>query len=306
MGWVRVACLVVLLVLLAPAVAHGGSGPRLGGCPVLPSTHPVNRDISRAPVDPRSKRYIASILGAGSRFLHPDFGGDGRYGIPFRVVSAAQKLVPVTFDEYGDESDPGPYPIPLGAPVEGGSDRHVLVLQRGRCRLYELYHARRGSSSSRGWRAGSGAVFDLRSGRARPAGWTSADAAGLPILPLLTRYDEVAGGEIRHALRFTVSRTQAGYVWPARHRASSDRDAGLPPMGLRLRLKRSYAIGGYRGQARVILRALRRYGMIVADNGSDWFISGAADRRWDDDDLGQLKRVPGSAFEVVRHGRIRR
>ena len=297
----RTLLVALVLVLVLPAAARA-AGPVLGGCPVLPERHAVNRDISEAPVDPRSKAYIASILGSGgNRFMHADFGGEGEYGIPFRVVDAAQKLVPITFDEYADESDPGPYPIPLGAPVEQGSDRHVLVLQRERCRLYERYHARR---AGRGWRAGSGAVFDLRSGRARPAGWTSADAAGLPILPLLARYEEVAAGEIRHALRFTVSRSQRGYVAPARHFASSDDDPRLPPMGLRLRLKRSFKISGYRGQARVVLNALRRYGMIVADNGSDWFITGAADRRWDDEDLNQLKRVPGSAFEVVRHGRV--
>lgn len=300
----RAFALALLAAALAPATAGAASGPVLGGCPVLPASHAVNRDISRAPVDPRSDAYIRSI--GGDDFLHADFGGDGAYGIPFRVVPAAQRLVPITFDEYGDESDPGPYPIPLNAPVEGGSDRHVLVLQRERCKLYELYHARKQSPPARGWRAGSGAVFDLRSGKARPAGWTSADAAGLPILPLLVRYDEVAAGEIRHALRFTVSRSQSGYVAPARHLASSDRDPSLPPMGLRLRLKRSYPIGGYRGQARVVLEALKRYGMIVADNGSDWFITGASDRRWDDEDLNQLKRVPGRAFEVVRHGPIRR
>jgi hypothetical protein len=289
-------------VLAAGAPAAAGA-PVLGGCPVLPASHAINRDISRAPVDPRSDAYVASILAGGNRFLHADFGGGGEYGIPYRVVPASQRLVPIVFDEFGDESDPGPYPIPRDAPVERGNDRHVLVVQRERCKLYELYHARR---ATRGWRAGSGAVFDLRTGAPRPAGWTSADAAGLPILPLLVRYDEVAAGEIRHALRFTVSRSQAGYVAPARHLASSDRDPRLPPMGLRLRLKHSYPISGYRGQARVVLEALRRYGMVVADNGTDWFITGAADRRWDDDDLNQLKRVPGRAFEVVRHGPIRR
>lgn len=297
----RLLTLIAVLLVAAPAAA-GAAGPRLGGCPVLPSSHAVNRDISRAPVDPRSRAYVRSIL-AGGRFLHPDVGGDGEYGIPFRVVPPEQPLVPITFTAFGDESDPGPYPIPPDAPVEGGNDRHVLVLQQGRCRLYELYRARRRGS---GWSADSGAVFDLRSGRARPAGWTSADAAGLPILPLLLRYDEVAAGEIRHALRFTVSRSQRGYVAPARHHASTRTSRSLPPMGLRLRLRSSYRIGGFRGHARVILRALRRYGMIVADNGSDWFLTGAADPRWDDDDLAQLKRVPGSAFEVVRHGRVRR
>ncbi|MBJ7331604.1 MAG: hypothetical protein JHC95_17045 [Solirubrobacteraceae bacterium] len=298
----RAALVAVLAVVAIPASASAAA-PTLGGCPVLPSSNAINRDISRAPVDQRSKAYIASILGSGNRFLHADFGGDGEYGIPFSVVDPAQPLVPITFTAYGDESDPGPYPIPSDAPVENGGDRHVLVVQREKCKLYELYAAER---NARGWNADSGAVYDLRSNKQRPAGWTSADAAGLPILPLLARYDEVAAGEIRHALRFTVSRSQAGYVAPARHLASSDRSPKLPPMGLRLRLKRSYKISGYTGQSRVVLNALRRYGMIVADNGSDWFISGASDRRWDDEDLNQLKRVPGSAFEVVRHGRIRR
>lgn len=273
----------------------------LAGCPVFPPSNAINQDISKAPVDPRSAAYIRAI-GADDT-LHADFGGGGAYGIPYQVVPASQRRVPITFTAYGDESDPGPYPIPPKAKVENGGDRHVLVAQRGTCRLYELYAARK---SGRGWRADSGAVFDLRTGTPRPAGWTSADAAGLPILPLLARYDEVAAGEIRHALRFTVSRSQAGYVAPARHLASSDRDPDLPPMGLRLRLKASYPTGGFRGQARVVLTALKRYGMIVADNGSDWFITGASDRRWDDDDLNQLKRVPGRAFEVVRHGPIRR
>jgi hypothetical protein len=277
--------------------------PRVGGCPLFPASNAWNRDISRAPVDPRSAAYIAAISRGGRRFLHADFGGGGRYGIPFTVVPRAQRRVPIRFTDYGDESDPGPYPIPPDAAVEGGGDRHVLVVQRGRCRLSELFGARR---RGRGWDAASGAVFDLRSNRLRPAGWTSADAAGLPILPGLARYDEVRAGAIRHALRFTVERTQRGYVHPARHFASSSTDRDLPPMGLRLRLTRGYSLRGFRGQARVILTALRRYGMLVADNGSSWFVTGAADRRWDDEDLNQLKRVPGSAFEVVRHGPISR
>ena len=195
----------------------------------------------------------------------------------------------------------------MPAPIEGGrnsdGDRHVIVVQRGTCRLFELYRAfRRGA----GWAADSAATYNLRSNRLRPAGWTSADAAGLPIFPGLARYDESRSGVIRHALRFTVSDTQRGYVYPARHFASNSRKADLPPMGLRLRLKASYPIGAYRGHARVILTALKRYGMIVADNGADWFITGASDRRWPDEDLNQLKRVPGAAFEVVRSGPITR
>ena len=295
------AVLAAVAVLAASPAATAKRGPRLSGCPVFPKSNAWNSDVAKAEVDPRSDRYIASI--GADDFLHPDFGGDGEYGIPFTVVPKRQPFVPIHFTAYGDESDRGPYPIPAGAPVEGGSDRHVLVVQKRRCKLYELFDAERRGD---GWAAGSGAVWNLRSNRLRHEGWTSADAAGLPILPGLARYGEVERGAIRHALRFTVSRTQAAYIHPATHLASSDDDPDLPPMGLRLRLKRSFSLHGYHGQARVILKALRRYGMIVADNGSDWFITGAADKRWDDDDLGQLKRVPGRAFEVVRTGRIRR
>ncbi len=295
----RLIAVLVAAVAVAPATTAGAAGPpRLGGCPVLPKRHGFNRDISRAPVHPRSDAYIRSI---GEGFLHADFGGDGEYGIPFTVVPREQPLVPIRFTDYGDESDPGPYPLPLDAPVEGGSDHHVLVLQQGLCRLYELFGAER---SGDGWSAASGARFNLRTGKLRPEGWTSADAAGLPILPGLARVDEVRRGSIRHALRVTVSRSQAAYIHPATHFASSSSDPNLPPMGLRLRLKKSYRIGGFRGQSRVILSALRRYGLIVADNGSSWYITGAADRRWNDEDLNQLKRVPGSAFEAVRSGRI--
>jgi len=297
---------------LPPAVPAGppipaGDGPTLGGCPVFPAADAWNRDVSGDPVDPRSDAYLRSI-GTGDT-LHPDFGSGryGDYGIPFAVVPADQPAVPIRFTAYGDESDPGPYPVPPGAHVEGGSgadgDRHVLVVRQGECKLYELYRAfKRGS----GWDAESGAVYDLRDPKARPAGWTSADAAGLPILPGLARADEASAGAIRHALRFTVSRTQAAYVAPARHYASDSTDEDLPPMGLRLRLKASFDRSAYRGQARAVLDALATYGMIVADNGSDWFISGAADPAWDDDDIDQLKRVPGSAFEVVRSGPITR
>ncbi len=302
------AVLAAATALAAASLAGTGgvaaaAGPTIGGCPVFPASNAWNRDVSRLPVHPRSRAFVASINANGNRFLHADFGGNGQYGIPYLTVPATQPRLPVRFTEYGDESDPGPYPIPLRAPIEQGSDRHVLAVQRGACRLYELYHAQRGQGS---WRAGNGAVFDLRSNRLRPAGWTSADAAGLPILPGLARYDEVRAGSIRHALRFTVSESQRGYINPARHFASDNRDPNVPPMGLRLRLKAGYPLGRFRGQARVILVALKRYGMIVADNGSDWFISGAADRRWSDDDLNQLKSVPGSAFEAVTTGPVRR
>jgi hypothetical protein len=281
-------------------MARNGS---LGGCPVFPADNAWNRDVSALPVAADSGSYIASIGPSGR--LHPDFGGGGVYGIPYVAVSA-QPAVPVNFTAYGGESDPGPYPVPLSAPVEGGAastgDRHVLAVDTGRCVLYEMYRAfpRPGH-----WDADSGAVFDLRSNALRPDGWTSADAAGLPVFPGLVRYDEVAAGAVRHALRFTVSRTQRGYVHPATHYASSSTDPNLPPMGLRVRLKAAFDSSPFHGQARVVLDALKRYGMIVADNGSNWYITGAADPRWNDEDLAQLKTVPGSAFEVVDTGPVR-
>lgn len=278
---------------------------KIGGCPVFPASNAWNKDVSKVPVNANSDAYIRSI-GLGDH-LHADFGSGqyGDYGIPFKVVSRKQKKVPIHFTAYGDESDKGPYPIPGNARVEGGGqgDSHVIVLQKGSCKLYELYAAKKTGS---GWNADSGAVFNLKSNKFRPAGWTSADAAGLPILPGLARADEVKKGKITHALRFTVSRSQAGYISPARHLASSDNDPALPPMGLRLRMKAGFDISGYNGQARIIMVALKRYGMIVADNGSDWYISGTPDKPWHDDDLDQLKSVPGSAFEAVDTGPIRR
>jgi len=289
-----IAALAAVLAAV-PASVAAAAPPAIGGCPVFPATNAWNRDISRAPVDPRSRRYVAAI-GRGLK-LHPDFGGGGAYGIPLTVVAPSQPLAPITFTESPDESDPGPYPVPLDARAEGGSDRHVLVVQQGTCKLYELFGAQR---SGDGWEAGSGATFDLRTGALRPRGWTSADAAGLPIAPGLARPDEASSGAIEHALRVTVPRSSRSFRAPARHFASSSSDPNLPPMGLRLRLKRSYSLRGFHGQSRVILTALRRYGLIVADNGSPWFISGTADDRWDDADLEQIKRVPGSAFEAVR------
>lgn len=286
-----------------PLVQRSTGSPTIAGCPVFPPDNPWNRDISNDPVDPNSAHYIASINSTGNKFLHADFGSYMGYGIPYTVVPGTQPMVPITFDEFGGESDPGPYPIPPNAPVEAGSDRHTLVLNSGNCVLYELYHAGKDTGGP-GWTAGSGAVFTLTSNALRPEGWTSADAAGLPILPGLVRYDEVAAGSIRHAVRFTVWRSQRAYIHPATHYASSYADPDLPPMGLRLRLKASYDISGYTGQARVILEALKKHGMIVADNGSSWFITGATDPRWNDDDLDQLKTVPGSAFEVVQSGAI--
>jgi hypothetical protein len=284
-------------------IASTAPPPREYGCPILPASNSLNRDISRAPLDPRSPSYIASI-GLGG-FLRPDFSTSPTYGVPYIVVGAAQPKVPITFTEYGRESEPGPYPIPASAPVEGAGepgDRHVLVLQRGSCKLYELFAAaRRGG----GWAAGSGAVFNLRSNALRPQGWTSADAAGLPMFPLLVRYPEVRAGRIDHALRMTVARTQRGFIAPATHSASDSSDPNLPPMGLRLRLKASFSLSSFRGESLVVLRALKRYGLIVADNGMSWHITGAPDPRWSNEDLEQIKRVPGSAFEVVQSGRIK-
>jgi hypothetical protein len=246
-----------------------------------------------------SATYIESI-NSTRHFLHPDFGSNPTYGIPYTIVPASQKFVPITFNAYGSESNPGPYPIPLNAPVESGSDRHVLVLDSGNCHLYEMYGAQQSGS---GWVCASGAVFNLSSNALRPNTWTSADAAGLPILPGLALYSEVASGVINHALRFTVADTQNGFIHPATHQAGVG-NLNLPPMGLRLRLKASFSLAGFSGEALVILRALKTYGMIVADNGSSWYISGSTDPRWNDNNLNELKSVPGSAFEVVETGPI--
>jgi hypothetical protein len=271
-----------------------GTSPMIGDCPILPPDNPWNTDISRYPVD-TSHDYIGSLAGM---VLWPDFGGDGEYGIPYVSVAFNQPLVPVSFDE-DDESDPGPYPTPLDAPVEGGGDRHVLTLRQGDCKLFELYAAEREGS---GWHAYSGAVWDLRTNQLRPEGWTSADAAGLPMLPGLARRDEADSGVIRHALRVTVPVTQRAYIHPATHWASSNTDPDEPPMGLRLRLKAGYDISRLRGQARAIAQALKTYGALVADNGGGSpkvFVGGATDMGWSDDDLNGLKSIPASALEAV-------
>jgi len=280
--------------------------PVIAGVEIFPADNPWNTDISRYPLHPNSADFIASI-GAGGR-LHADFGTfwEGRpIGIPYVVVPGTQPKVPVTFD-YAEESDPGPYPIPPDAPIEGGpgstGDRHVLVLDKDHKLLYETWNS--WPQAGGGWHCGSGAKFDLTSNALRPEGWTSADAAGLPILPGLVKYEEVAAGEIRHAIRFTCRRTQRGYIHPATHFASVFRDPHLPPMGLRLRLKASYDVSPYPACVQVILRALKRYGMILADNGSDWFLSGTHDPRWNDEELGTIRGVPGSAFEAVDTGPI--
>jgi hypothetical protein len=282
-----------------PLVRSGLTGSAsIAGCPLFPPDNPWRRVISGAALNPRSAAWVASI--GGSRYLHPDFGSDPSYGIPYSVVPASQPKVAIGFTAYGDESDPGPYPIPSGARIEAGGDAHVLVAS-GDCHLYELYGAARSGS---GWTAQSGAVFDLRSNALRPAGWTSADAAGLPILPGLVRRDEVLAGHIDHALRFTIATSQRGYISPATHQAGSTTDPNVAPMGARFRLKASFDLSRYHGEARVILQCLKTYGMFVADNGSNWFLSGATDSGWDDTDLDQLKSVPGSAFEAVDTGAV--
>jgi len=300
----RLIGFIVLLVLVPTAAL---AGPALGGCPVLPADNVWNTPVDTLPVDPLSASYIATI-GAGTG-LHPDFGSglwDGEpIGIPYNLVPATQAKVPVSFD-YADESDPGPYPIPANPLIEGGpnssGDRHVLVLDRDSCVLYELYSAYPGTG---GWAAGSGAIFDLRSDALRPAGWTSADAAGLPILPGLARYDEVASGEITHALRFTVPKTRKAYVWPARHYASSLTGLQYPPMGERFRLKAGFNVSGFSPGTQVILEALKKYGMILADNGGAWYVSGVPDERWNNDLLvGELGKVKGSDFEAVNESQL--
>ena len=296
-----VACVVAATSPRARAdVAVGPNAPI--AFRLFPADNPWNQDVSTLPVSPNSAAYIASI---GSDIgLHPDFGTvwDGApNGIPYVLVHGDQPKVPITF-YYGDESDPGPYPIPPDAPIEGGpnsdGDRHVLTLDVDNRILYEVFDAHYDAATG-SWSAGSGAVWYLDSDALRPDGWTSADAAGLPILPGLVRYDEVASGEITHALRFTVPRTQRAYIYPATHYASDSTDPSLPPMGLRLRLKAAVDISGFPAEDQVILRALKRYGMIVADNGSAFYISGAPDQRWDDDALHLLGDVKGSDFEVV-------
>lgn len=286
------------------AAGGGGSGggPKdLGGCPSLPADNEINRDISGDPLDPDSAKYMARMSPSGK--LHPDFGSNPEYGIPWTTVPGSQPKVPMTF-RYAD-SDPGPYPFPTDAPIEGGAaskgDRHVLVVDRDACLLYETWDSH---FVGPGWMCGSGAIFDLRSNKLRPEGWTSADAAGLPILPALVRKSEVDAGEIKHAIRFTMVDTQRAYVHPATHYASDKTDADLPPMGLRVRLKPSFDVSSFKGAAKVILTAMKRYGMILADNGSAWYFGGETNTAWNDDELNPLKTVPGSAFEVVKLGTI--
>jgi hypothetical protein len=285
-----------------------GPGADLGGRGVFSPGSAWNRDISGEPVDPLSALILRRV--GLDKPLHPDFGTvyqGAPNGIPYVVVPGTQPKVPVRFT-YAGESDPGPYPIPPDAPIEGGSDgkadRHVIIIDRDNWMLYELFDAHP-DPSGKGWSAGSGAIFHLKNDLPRKAGWTSADAAGLPIFPGLARFEEVVTREVvRHAFRFTVAKTRRGYVDPARHFASSDPDPTLPPMGMRVRLKADYDLTGFPPQARAILGALKVYGMILADNGGDWFLSGAPDRRWNNEELAALKQVKVRDFEVVRMGAV--
>jgi len=293
---------IVLASLTLAVFSPLAAAQALSGCSVFPADNVWNTRIDSLPVHPLSDDYVNRI--GRSNPAHADFGAGllagSPIGIPFVVVDGSQPQVAMSFT-YQDESDPGPYPIPPDAPIEGGrqssGDRHVLVLDSDRCILYETFSAYAQADGS--WQGGSGAVFDLESNALRPEGWTSADAAGLPILPGLARYDEVVAGEIRHALRFTAPRTQRAYVWPGRHFASSILDPSYPPMGVRFRLKDSVDLARYSPETQVLLRALKTYGMILADNGSPWFISGAPDDRWDNDALAQLRTLHGSDFEAV-------
>jgi hypothetical protein len=288
---------------LACNVMNTGQGATLSGFLPFTSSSAWNTDISSAPVDPNSASIISNWVGSVN--VHPDFGTDPTYGIPYVVVNGSQSLVNINLEAYGDESDPGPMPVPANAPVEGGSsstgDRHVLVLDNGNCFLYELYNSTPNPDGS--WSADSTAVWDLlgpdsSNTEQRPYSWTSADAAGLPIFPGLVRYDEVAAGKIQHAFRFTLPLTSAAFTPPASHDAATSSDPSAPPMGMRLRLKSSYDISGFDANMQVILTAMQKYGLILADNGSALFVTGASDSRWGSD-LDSLKTVPASAFEVV-------
>jgi len=280
-------------------VMSTGQGASLNGFLPFTSSNLWNTDISSAPVDPNSNAIMANWVGSVN--VHPDWGNDPTYGIPYVVVDGKQPLVNVNLNAYGDESDPGPMPVPPNAPIEGGSssdgDRHVLVLDNGNCFLYELYNSSVNSDGS--WNADSTAVWDLLSDEQRPYTWTSADAAGLPVFPGLVRYDEAASGKIQHAFRFTLPRTRAAFTPPASHYAANTSDPTAPPMGMRLRLKSSFNISGFSLQMQVILKAMQHYGLILADNGSSLFVTGVSDSRWGSD-LDSLKTVPSSAFEVVK------
>jgi hypothetical protein len=291
-------CLAAGALVAFPAGAGAVSPPGASGCPVFPADNVWHSDISKVPVHPRSAAWMASMDSSTTR-LHPDFGDSGEpmpYGIPYTVVGSSHPDVGVDFT-YADESDDGPYPFGEDTPIEGGSDRHAIMIDRDTCTLYELFDAE--FAPNGGSTAGSGANFSLKSNALRPAGWTSADAAGLPIFAGLLRLDEVKAGKVDHAIRMTAQRTDRSYVWPARHQAGAANDKNLPPMGARFRLKTSFSTAGFRSDTKVVLTAMKRYGMILADNGSDWYFTGAASQDWPDAFLDELKSVPASAFQAV-------
>ncbi|HYH28478.1 MAG TPA: hypothetical protein VEA19_06865, partial [Actinomycetota bacterium] len=293
----RTTLISVCLTLTLGGVGEATPHPDAPACPIFPTNSVWHADIRGLPLHPRSNDWIASMGGPGRR-LHPDFGpSDGAqpYGIPYEVVEGSHPKVSVAFD-YEDESDPGPYPFDASTPIEGGSDRHALMLDRDACVLYELYAADHNGGEPV---AGSGAVWNLRSNALRPATWTSADAAGLPIFAGLIRRDEVESGRIDHAIRVTASRTDRRFVWPARHQAGHASDPALPPMGARFRLKESFDLGSFLPETRVVLRAMQVHGLIVADNGSDWYFGGASEHGWTDEVLDELKSVPAGAFQAV-------
>jgi hypothetical protein len=293
-----VAILAAALVLTPAAAAAPVPLPDAPGCPLFPATNVWNKPVNHLPVRSNSRTIVRSI--GANLPVHADFGSGlwdgGPIGIPITVVDSSQATSPVDF-HYADESDPGPYPIPNDISIEGGpssdGDRHAIIVDSDSCALHELY------SLYPSWQAGSGAIWSLTSNALRPRGWTSADAAGLPILPGLVRYEEIAAGHIDHAIRFTVSRSRRAYIYPARHFASNRTSKALPPMGLRLRLRSNYPVASFPPQARIVLKALRRYGMIVADNGTSWYLTGAPNPGWDNDQLHTLGKVKGSDFRVV-------
>jgi len=318
LGWTRVKrySLTLVILVLALLVIPGGGVIKVGrpyeerilaivlrrkspsinasnGCPIFPANNIWNMRVRDLPMDPKSPAYIESMGPALP--LHPDFGTTG--GIPYAVTDGDQLVTQVTFGDGAGESDPGPYRIPDDAPLEAGEDSHVLVLDRNQCMLYELFSARR--TGAQQWQAGSGAIFNLRSNQLRPFGWTSADAAGFPILPGLVRYEEVKAGRITHALRFSTRLTRREFVWPARHFASSTTNGNLPPMGQRFRLRSSFDISGYGPETQVILTGLKEYGMMLADNGGPWYITGAPDVRWSSAIVKEFRKVLGSDFEAV-------
>lgn len=284
---------VIVLSFAWCSVVNSSPLPAAPNCQIFPLTNVWNKDISQLPVHPNSRQLITTI-GLDSP-LHPDFSKVAMYGIPYNVVAGTATKVPVQFD-YADESNKGPYPIPAQPRIEGGSDRHILIVDKDNCRLYELWDTRKINGR---WQAGSGAIWSLASNALRPDGWTSADAAGLPILPGLVRLDEVTKGVINHAIRFTAPRTRTFHIYPARHDAGESNSTSLPPMGLRVRLKASVNINGFSPRNRVILTALKKYGMILADNGSPWYIQGAPNTGWNDDDLHHLTQITGKDFEAV-------